>query len=296
MSGNSRRRCRRSRRCAASIPTMRACRRSMSASPRCAMRSDRPRFEAAINAQNFDRAAQLIDQAARAKSLSEPKLAQLREDLRRHRADSDVSRILGSPRCAAAAGSADRSAERQRRLLPLPGAQGRSDAERLATARTRARSSVLTQQAHTAIEQRRLADAEHIAASLRSLGGSALDDCGSAARHRRRARTAGARAIRPITAAGSRRNPASRRATSSARKTTTRIYYLGQLTRRRSAKRRAAAAYQGGPGTDPGASRHRGRCGRARASRVAVAAGGHPGQLPRRRCARSATAARKSCR
>jgi hypothetical protein len=51
-------------------------------------------IQAAINAQNFERAAQLIDQAARAKSISEPKLAQLREDLRRHHEDSDVSRIL----------------------------------------------------------------------------------------------------------------------------------------------------------------------------------------------------------
>jgi protein TonB len=49
---------------------------------------------AAINAQNFDRAAQLIDQAARAKSVSESKLNQLREDLRRHRADSDSSKLV----------------------------------------------------------------------------------------------------------------------------------------------------------------------------------------------------------
>ena len=49
---------------------------------------------AAINAQNFDRAAQLIDQAARAKSVSEPKLNQLREDLRRHRTDSDSARLV----------------------------------------------------------------------------------------------------------------------------------------------------------------------------------------------------------
>ena len=45
---------------------------------------------AAINAQNFDRAAQLIDQAARAKSMGESKLNQLREDLRRHRADTTM--------------------------------------------------------------------------------------------------------------------------------------------------------------------------------------------------------------
>ena len=51
-------------------------------------------IQAAINAQNFDRAAQLIDQAARTKSVSEPKLNQLREDLRRHRIDSDSARLI----------------------------------------------------------------------------------------------------------------------------------------------------------------------------------------------------------
>jgi periplasmic protein TonB len=49
---------------------------------------------AAINAQNFDRAVQLIDQAARTKSVGEPKLNQLREDLRRHRTDSDAARLI----------------------------------------------------------------------------------------------------------------------------------------------------------------------------------------------------------
>jgi TonB family protein len=49
---------------------------------------------AALNAQNFDRAAQLIDDAARAKSLPAAKLAQLRDDLRKRRDDSDMARLL----------------------------------------------------------------------------------------------------------------------------------------------------------------------------------------------------------
>jgi TonB family protein len=49
---------------------------------------------AALNAQNFDRAAQLIDDAARAKSLPAAKLAQLRDDLRKRRDDADVTRVL----------------------------------------------------------------------------------------------------------------------------------------------------------------------------------------------------------
>jgi TonB family protein len=49
---------------------------------------------AALNAQNFDRAAQLIDDAARAKSLPVAKLAQLRDDLRKHRDEADLARVL----------------------------------------------------------------------------------------------------------------------------------------------------------------------------------------------------------
>ncbi len=49
---------------------------------------------AAINAKNFDRAAQLLDDAGRAKSLSAGKLAQLREELRQHREESDASHLI----------------------------------------------------------------------------------------------------------------------------------------------------------------------------------------------------------
>lgn len=51
-------------------------------------------IQAAINAQNFDRAGQLIDQAARARTIGEARLNALREDLRRHRADSDGTRLV----------------------------------------------------------------------------------------------------------------------------------------------------------------------------------------------------------
>jgi TonB family protein len=49
---------------------------------------------AALYAQNFDRATQLIDEAARSKMLPPAKLAQLREEVRRRRDDFDVSRLL----------------------------------------------------------------------------------------------------------------------------------------------------------------------------------------------------------
>jgi protein TonB len=49
---------------------------------------------AAINAQNFDRATQLIDEAARTKTLPSAKLAQLRDEVHRRRDDVEVSRLL----------------------------------------------------------------------------------------------------------------------------------------------------------------------------------------------------------
>jgi TonB family protein len=49
---------------------------------------------AALNAQNFDRATQLIDEAARTKALPPAKLAQLREEVHRRRDDFEVARLL----------------------------------------------------------------------------------------------------------------------------------------------------------------------------------------------------------
>jgi protein TonB len=49
---------------------------------------------AALNAQNFDRATQLIDEAARSKALPAAKLAQLRDEVHKRRDDFEVSRLL----------------------------------------------------------------------------------------------------------------------------------------------------------------------------------------------------------
>jgi TonB family protein len=49
---------------------------------------------AALNAQNFDRATQLIDEAARMKTLPAAKLAQLRDEVHRKRDDFEVTRLL----------------------------------------------------------------------------------------------------------------------------------------------------------------------------------------------------------
>jgi protein TonB len=51
-------------------------------------------IQAAIDAGNYDRATALIDEAGRAKSLTPPQLAQLRDDLKRRQGESDVDRLI----------------------------------------------------------------------------------------------------------------------------------------------------------------------------------------------------------
>jgi TonB family protein len=124
---------------------------------------------AAISAQNFGRATQLIDQAARAKSVSESKLAQLREDLRRHLADSDVSRLLAL---------LDARLDQDQLIDPANDsavsyfAQARKAGAMASDLQTRGRELVrrLIQDAHKAIDERRIADADRITAALRALG------------------------------------------------------------------------------------------------------------------------------
>ena len=128
-------------------------------------------IEAAINAQNFDRAAQLIDQAGRAKSMSESKLAALREDLRRHHADSDVTRILA---LLDARMDQDQLVEPANDSAVSYFAQARKAGAMVSDLQTRGRELVrrLTQEDHKAIDERRLADADRITTALRSLGTS----------------------------------------------------------------------------------------------------------------------------
>jgi TonB family protein len=126
-------------------------------------------IEAAINAQNFDRATQLIDQAARAKSMSESKIAQLRENLRRHLADSDVSRLLAL---------LDARLDQDQLIDPANDsavsyfAQARKAGALANDLQTRGRELVrrLIQDVHKAIDERRIADADRITAALRGLG------------------------------------------------------------------------------------------------------------------------------
>ena len=126
-------------------------------------------IQAAINAQNFDRATQLIDQAVRAKSMSEAKIVQLREELRRHLADSDVSRLLAL---------LDARLDQDQLIDPANDsavsyfAQARKAGAMASDLQTRGRELVrrLIQDVHKAIDERRIADADRITAALRGLG------------------------------------------------------------------------------------------------------------------------------
>lgn len=123
---------------------------------------------AAINAQNFDRAAQLIDEAARAKSLTNAKLSQLREELRRRHAEADVANLVSlidtrlqqdkviSPRNDNAA-----------YYLTLARAAGAAASLQKQSQEINRR---LTASLHSAIDQRRFGDADRLIADMRTEG------------------------------------------------------------------------------------------------------------------------------
>ena len=124
-------------------------------------------IQAAINAQNFDHAAQLIELAVRSKTVGEVKLNQLREDLRRHRADSDTAGL---------AGLVDARMQ-QDELIDPPGdsaafylTQARKAGATDLQAQIRELSRRLSVAAHSAIGQQRFADADRIASAMRNVG------------------------------------------------------------------------------------------------------------------------------
>jgi TonB family protein len=132
---------------------------------------------ATINAQNFDRATQLIDEAARTKSLSNAKLTQLRDELRRKHQESDIANL---------AKLIDTRLQQDKVVEP----RNDSAAYYLAQARAAGASSAalqsqsqeiykrLTQSEHTAVEQRRFADADRLLADLHTYGAPAATIAG----------------------------------------------------------------------------------------------------------------------
>jgi TonB family protein len=124
---------------------------------------------AAINAQNFDRAAQLIDGASRTKALSEQKLNQLREELRRHQADSDVSGLVARIDARMQQDQlVDPPNDSAAYYLNQAKHAGASAADLQPQLRELTRR--LTLAAHGAVEQGRLGDADKLAADLKNVG------------------------------------------------------------------------------------------------------------------------------
>jgi TonB family protein len=127
---------------------------------------------ATINAQNFDRATQLIEEAARTKSLSNAKLTQLRDELRRRHQESDIANF---------AKLIDTRLQQDKVVEP----RNDSAAYYLAQARAAGASAAalqsqsleiykrLAQSEHTAVEQRRFADADRLLADLHTYGAPA---------------------------------------------------------------------------------------------------------------------------
>jgi TonB family protein len=124
-------------------------------------------IQAALNAKNYDRALQLLDEAARAKSLGAAKLAQLRDEVHKRQAEADVTRILKflgtriqqdrllEPRNDSAAYYLQ-----QARLAGAAAADLQESVD--------AYNKKLTQAARSALDQHRVSDAERFTAEARN--------------------------------------------------------------------------------------------------------------------------------
>lgn len=124
---------------------------------------------AALNAQNFDRASQLIDEAARTKALPGAKLAQLRDEVHRRRDEFEAARLLKlvetrlqqdhviEPHNDSAVYYFDQAKQ--------AGASGA-----LLQAQAQDLYKRLTQMGHAAIQQRNFADADRVIAEMHSAG------------------------------------------------------------------------------------------------------------------------------
>ena len=124
---------------------------------------------AAINAQNFDRATQLIDEAARAKSLNNSKLAQLRDELRRRHEEFDIASLVKL---------IDTRLQQDKLIEPRNDSAtyylGQARAAGASAAALQAQSleiyKRLAQAVHAQVDQRRFADAERSIADLHNYG------------------------------------------------------------------------------------------------------------------------------
>jgi len=124
---------------------------------------------AAINAQNFDRAAQLIDEAARSKSLNSAKLTQLRDELRRRHEEFETANFVKL---------IDTRLQQDKLIEPRNDSavyyllQARAAGASAAALQPQSQEIYrrLTQAAHAAIDQRRFADADRLLGDLHTDG------------------------------------------------------------------------------------------------------------------------------
>src|SRR5271156_5999434 len=124
---------------------------------------------AAINAQNFDRATQLIDEAARTKALPAAKLAQLRDEVHRRRDEFEVSRLLKL---------ADTRLQQDHVIDPhndsavyyLDQAKQAGAAGPALQGQTQDVLKRLTQMARSAIQQRNFSDADRVLTEMHGIG------------------------------------------------------------------------------------------------------------------------------
>ena len=124
---------------------------------------------AAIAAQNFDRAAQLIDDATRSKSLSTAKLAQLRDELRRRHEEADTANFVKL---------IDSRLQQEKLIEPHNDnaayflSQARAAGVNVAALQSQYQEldRLLVQTVHAAIDQHRFADADRILTDLHGYG------------------------------------------------------------------------------------------------------------------------------
>jgi TonB family protein len=128
---------------------------------------------AALNAQNFDRATQLIDEATRAKSLPPAKLAQLRDDVRKRRDEFEMARLLKLVDTRLQQGKlVDPRNDSAAAYLEQAKQAGASPATLQPQYQELQRQLALT--VRGAIDSKHFGDAEHWLAELHDLGASTL--------------------------------------------------------------------------------------------------------------------------
>ena len=124
---------------------------------------------AAINAQSFDRAAQLIDEATRTKSLNAAKLTQLRDELRRKHQEYDVANFV---KLIDTRLMQDKLTEPRNDSAVYYLSQARAAGASSAALQPQAQeiNKQLSQNVRSAIEQKRFGDADKLIADLRGYG------------------------------------------------------------------------------------------------------------------------------